>query len=419
MQPFLFSCKKCPETFRSSKSLRCHTCCVSPGIEISDNETEKDSKDFIFPTHETKVEGEERDFDSETKKGEAISLKTIQDIYEKTTQDISFKTIQDISVKNPQDISAKTTQDIAKVGNSITEAATAVESQTKLVKCESGALEAKKEEVETNAFTCPLCKRFLPSLASLEVHTRIHELDKSIPCQFKDCGASFTLKKRLVEHMQRVHGEEKDNMAAARFKCEHCDKIFDRKSGLKIHGIKHSQDKNFLCVLCPKRFKNRDSLRLHKKRHNGVEDFKCEYCDRRYVASSLLKTHIRDKHKISTEVFTCDHCKNEFNKKEKLKSHLTLHTGEKPFKCRVGCEKGFRNRVPREDHERMHRGVKEFQCTRCPKMFMKSSSLRVHMKRHEGKKDHQCAVCGKAFVEPAGARNCRHSSRKDLQMQYA
>ena len=69
MQPFLFSCKKCPETFRSSKSLRCHTCCVSPGIEISDNETEKDSKDFIFPTHETKVEGEERDFDSETKKG--------------------------------------------------------------------------------------------------------------------------------------------------------------------------------------------------------------------------------------------------------------------------------------------------------------------------------------------------------------
>ena len=415
MQPFLFSCGKCPETFKSSKSLRNHMCGASPGIK----EREKITKAFVFPTHETEVEAQ-RIFYAEkykTREGESISLTTPQNISvqanqsisQKTPQNISVQANQGISLKTPQDISVKTTSDIGKVVANITE--TAVESPTKLIKCESGALEVKKEEVEANVFTCPLCKRFLPSLTSLEVHTRIHELDASIPCQFKDCGASFAAKKKLVEHMQSAHGEMKDNMAAARFKCERCDKIFDRKSGLKIHGIKHSQDKNFSCAVCPKRFKNRDSLRLHKKRHDGVEDFKCEYCDRRYVASSLLKTHIRDKHKISTEVFTCEHCKKEFNKKEKLKSHLTWHTGEKPFKCRVGCEKGFRNRVPREDHERMHRGVKEFQCTRCPKMFMKSSNLRVHMKRHEGKKDHQCAVCGKAFVEPAGARNCKHSGK--------
>ena len=138
----------------------------------------------------------------------------------------------------------------------------------------------------------------------------------------------------------------------------------------------------------------------------------CEHCEKRYVASSLLKAHIRDKHEISPEMFTCDYCKKEFNKKAKLKIHMTHHTGEKPFKCRVGCEKGFRNRAPREDHERMHRGVKEFQCTLCPKMFMKTSNLRVHVKRHEGKKEHQCAECGKAFVEPAGARNCKHSGKK-------
>ena len=352
-------------------------CGVNPNIKSSDKENENDIINFQFTAGQTKANEIESERDLESEK-------------------------------------YKTKKDIEKVVNTIaeTEVATVFESQTNLVKCENETLvEVKKEEVKTNAFTCPLCKRYLPSLTSLEIHTRIHVLDKSIPCQVQNCGASFTLNKRLGEHMKSVHGEEKDNWIGMRFKCEHCDKIFDRKWGLKIHAIKHSQEKNFLCALCPKRFKNRDSLRLHKKRHNGDEDFECEHCDRRYVASSLLKTHIREKHEISTEVFTCDHCQKEFNKKEKLKSHLTWHTGEKPFKCRVGCEKGFRNRVPREDHERMHRGVKEFQCTRCPKMFMKSSSLRVHMKRHEGKKDHQCAVCGKAFVEPAGARNCKHAKK--------
>ena len=349
---------------------------MNQNLTKSDQEGEIKQNDHVFLSGETKVGIDKKEY----------KAKKIESDQNKDSQDVDTKVV-DRNVKT------------AVAENFI--------SQTKLVNHEN--FEVKKEEV-VEAFTCHLCQKYLPTLASLDIHTRIHELDKSFPCEVQDCAASFFLKKLLLEHMQSSHGEEKDSVT--RFKCEQCDKIFDRKDRLKVHGIKHSQEKNYLCTLCPKRFKNMDSLRLHKKRHNGDEDFKCEHCEKRYVASSLLKAHIRDKHEISPEMFTCDHCKKEFNKKAKLKIHMTHHTGEKPFKCRVGCEKGFRNRAPREDHERMHRGVKEFQCTLCPKMFMKTSNLRVHVKRHEGKKEHQCAECGKAFVEPAGARNCKHSGKK-------
>ena len=377
MYPFLFSCNQCPATFMSSKTLRSHGCDDISNIRSSAAE---DNSMWVFPSCKT-IEGESEKFSERSKTKESESNHFNE------------------------------TQNLKRVANNLAGTAIATDfvELTRLANYPNETLDTKNEELKVFTFTCPLCRKYLPSSASLEIHTRIHELDQSISCQVQGCAASFSLKKRLWEHMQTAHGEEKDNWAGARFKCDHCDKIFDNKTGLKIHAQKHSQEKNFPCALCPKRFKSRDSLRFHKRRHNGEENFECEHCEKRYVAYSLLRAHVLAKHATSTEVFTCDHCKKEFNKKEKLKSHITLHTGEKPFKCREGCEKGFRTRTSQNDHERMHRGVKEFQCTSCPKMFMKKTSLSVHMKRHEGKKDHQCAECGKAFVEPAGARNCRHS----------
>ena len=380
MHPFLFSCNKCSQTFISSKNLRRHACDDNSNIRISAAEQEGgkiiDSV-LVLPSFGP-IEGE------------------------------SEKYFERFEAKESESTDFNDTKDVEKVGTNL--AGTGL---TNLANYENEIFKVKNnEEPKFNAFICHLCKKYLPSSVSLEIHIRIHELDQAIPCQVQNCDASFPVKKRLWEHMKTAHGEEKNTWAGARFKCDHCDKIFDNKTTLKIHVQKHSQEKNYLCALCPKRFKSRDSLRFHKRRHDGEENFGCKYCERKYVSSSALRGHVLAKHEISTEVFTCDHCKKEFNKKQKLKNHMTLHTGEKPFKCREeGCGKSFRSHACRDEHERMHRGVKEFQCASCPKMFMKKTTLSVHMKRHEGKKDHQCAVCGKAFVEPAGARNCKHSGK--------
>ena len=128
---------------------------MSPCIESSDREKENDTKNFIFPTvGETKVD----------------EIESVLEKYKtKEREEISVKTIPDDS------------KDVNRTAE--TEMVAAADSRTNLIKCENETLEVKKEEVLANAFTCPLCKRFLPSKASLEVHTRIHELDKSIPCQ--------------------------------------------------------------------------------------------------------------------------------------------------------------------------------------------------------------------------------------------
>ena len=376
MGPFVFSCKQCSQTFVSSKTLRSHKCDDDSDVRSDGDEKAKIISHFDLPSIEIdKIERTE-----DKKPGKCKIEQRMTDAF---TEEVEQKIKPETMVAADTSLTTNNENEILKV---------------------------KKEEDEK--YICPLCKKYMPSLASLDIHTRIHEFDAgSISCPIQDCWNNFTHKKQLTEHMHSFHGDFEKKWTAPRFKCKDCDKIFDRQDGLKRHMIKHSQERNFLCTLCPKKFKNRDSLKFHKRRHDGELNYACEHCEKRFVNWSTLKVHIKDKHEISTDIFTCDQCHKEYNKKEKLKNHMTLHTGEKPYKCREVCDKAFRSRVPREDHERQHRGVKEFQCTRCPKMFMKAGGLRVHMKRHEGRKDHQCATCGKAFVEPAGARNCKHSGR--------
>ena len=143
-------------------------------------------------------------------------------------------------------------------------------------------------------FNCAICNFKTESERGLKVHTkRKHDTlsDEAFPktCDFCDekCNSKMNLERHLKEHSYKT----------LRYKCEHCDFLFNDMMSLDVHvGRKHSG--NFECGICGFEAKSEENLNIHL---HTCETFTCDFCnssDPDITVRNLsdLMSHLKSKH---------------------------------------------------------------------------------------------------------------------------
>ncbi|KAM8898137.1 early growth response protein 1-like [Spinachia spinachia] len=81
-----------------------------------------------------------------------------------------------------------------------------------------------------------------------------------------------------------------------------------------------------------------------------------------------------------------DSCERRFSRSDELTRHVRVHTGQRPFQCRI-CMRSFSRSDHLTTHIRTHTGEKPFACGECCRKFARSDERKRHAKTHQKQRE--------------------------------
>ncbi|KAG9048852.1 hypothetical protein FS837_011858 [Tulasnella sp. UAMH 9824] len=112
----------------------------------------------------------------------------------------------------------------------------------------------------------------------------------------------------------------------------------------------------------------------------------CRFCSRPFARATDVKRHVNAVH-LGLKKFMCSICGRGFAQKGGMVTHMNIHTGNRPYQCRVNCgHPPFSDPSSRSRHEFEAHAPPSFDCPEGCTSFKRKDALKIHIKeKHPGK----------------------------------